>query len=439
MHMNEEYYLILSILQSGLLIGLLVFVFKSQQDQKQIIKYLNQIDELKSTIKELNHTLDQSFKENRSEFTSALKDNRIEMASSLNSFQLVVQRSIQELNQLQSEKFDRLNSMLLQSLDHVRTQVEKQLSLIQKDNNQRLEEMRMTVDEKLQASVEKRFTESFKLISERLDKVQQGLGEMQTLATGVGDLKKVLMNVKTRGNLGEIQLKNILEQVLSRNQYIENASVNQTADRVEFAIKLPGQGDEDHPLLLPIDSKFPIEDYQRLLDAYENNTAVDQAVKAFETAVKKNAKDIHSKYINPPVTTDFAIMFVPTEGLYAEILRINGLFEQLQRDMKITIVGPSNLVAFLSSLQMGFKTLAIEKRSSEVWQLLGSIKNEFSQFGGILDRTKKKLQEATNVIDQANTRTRVIQRKLKDVESLETTTPYEIEELDESDEPDELV
>ncbi len=439
MHMNEEYYLILSILQSGLLIGLLVFVFKSQQDQKQIIKYLNQIDELKSTIKELNHTLDQSFKENRSEFTSALKDNRIEMASSLNSFQLVVQRSIQELNQLQSEKFDRLNSMLLQSLDHVRTQVEKQLSLIQKDNNQRLEEMRMTVDEKLQASVEKRFTESFKLISERLDKVQQGLGEMQTLATGVGDLKKVLMNVKTRGNLGEIQLKNILEQVLSRNQYIENASVNQTADRVEFAIKLPGQGDEDHPLLLPIDSKFPIEDYQRLLDAYENNTAVDQAVKAFETAVKKNAKDIHSKYINPPVTTDFAIMFVPTEGLYAEILRINGLFEQLQRDMKITIVGPSNLVAFLSSLQMGFKTLAIEKRSSEVWQLLGSIKNEFSQFGGILDRTKKKLQEATNVIDQANTRTRVIQRKLKDVESLETTTPYEIEELDVSDEPDELV
>jgi DNA recombination protein RmuC len=434
--MNEEYYLILSILQSGLLIGLLVFVFKSQQDQKQVIKYLNQIDDLRNAIKELNHTLDQSFKENRSEFTSAIKDNRTEMASSLNRFQLVVQRSILELNQLHSEKFDRLNTMLLQSLDHVRTQVETQLSLIQKDNNQRLEEMRMTVDEKLQASVEKRFTESFKLISERLDKVQQGLGEMQTLATGVGDLKKVLMNVKTRGNLGEIQLKNILEQVLSRNQYIENASVNHTADRVEFAIKLPGQGDEDHPLLLPIDSKFPIEDYQRLLDAYENNTAVDQAVKSFETAVKKNAKDIHSKYINPPITTDFAIMFVPTEGLYAEILRINGLFEQLQRDMKITIVGPSNLVAFLSSLQMGFKTLAIEKRSSEVWQLLGSIKHEFSQFGTILDHTKKKLQEATNVIDKANTRTRVIQRKLKDVESLETTVPYEIEDLDE---PDELV
>ena len=430
--MNEEYYVILSIIQLGLLIGLLVFVFKSQQDQKQMMKYLNQIEDLKSAIKELNHTLDQSFKENRSEITSALKDNRVEMASSLGSFQLVVQRSIQELNQLQSEKFDRLNSMLLQSLEHVRTQVETQLTLIQKDNNQRLEEMRITVDEKLQASVEKRFTESFKLISERLDKVQQGLGEMQTLATGVGDLKKVLTNVKTRGNLGEIQLKNILEQVLSRNQYIENASVNQTLDRVEFAIKLPGQGDQEQPLLLPIDSKFPIEDYQRLLDAYENNVAVDQAVKAFEAAVKKNAKDIQSKYINPPVTTDFAIMFVPTEGLYAEILRINGLFEQLQRDMKITIVGPSNLVAFLSSLQMGFKTLAIEKRSSEVWQLLGSIKNEFSQFGGILDRTKKKLQEATNVIDQANTRTRVIQRKLKNVESLETTS-YEIEEMDDSE------
>ena len=426
--MNDKFYLILSIIQSGLIIALLVFVFKSLQDQKQTMKQLDQIDDLKSIVKELNQTLEKSFRENRVEFTSALKDNRLEITNSLNNFQMVVQRSIQELNQLQSEKFDRLNSILIQSLDQVRTQVEKQLNSIQKDNNQRLEEMRMTVDEKLQASVEKRFNESFKLISERLDKVQQGLGEMQTLATGVGDLKKVLMNVKTRGNLGEIQLKNILEQVLTNNQYIENASVNNTADRVEFAIKLPGQSDDDQPLLLPIDSKFPIEDYQRLLDAYENNTSIDQAVKAFETAVKKNAKDIHSKYINPPITTDFAIMFVPTEGLYAEILRINGLFEQLQRDLKITIVGPSNLVAFLSSLQMGFKTLAIEKRSSEVWQLLGSIKNEFSQFGGILDRTKKKLQEATNVIDKANTRTRVIQRKLKDVESLETTIPFEIEE-----------
>ncbi len=244
---------------------------------------------------------------------------------------------------------------------------------------------------------------------------------MQNLASGVGDLKKVLTNVKTRGNMGEIQLGNILEQILSPEQYIQNAAVKEgSMQRVEFAVKLPGT--EDKPVLLPIDSKFPNEDYQRLLEAYdnasENQKDIESAAKQFENSVKKNAKDIKDKYINPPFTTDFAIMFVPTEGLYAEILRKTGLFELLQRDYRITVVGPTNLVAFLSSLNMGFRTLAIEKRSSEVWQILGATKTEFGKFGDILEKTKKKLVEATNVIDQAGVRTRAIERKLGTVQEL---------------------
>ena len=254
--------------------------------------------------------------------------------------------------------------------------------------------------------------------------MHKGLGEIQTLASGVGDLKKVLTNVKTRGTLGEIQLGAILEQFLSPEQYICNAQVKQNSlERVEFAIKLPGRNEQDKPLLLPIDSKFPIEDYQRLIDMYDNMSnypagEVDSVSKQFEAAVKKNAKDIRDKYINPPDTTDFAIMFVPTEGLYAEILRRVGLLEILQRNFKITVVGPSNLVAFLSSLQMGFRTLAIEKRSSEVWELLSAVKTEFGNFGVILDKTKKKLQEATNVIDKAGVRSRAIERKLRNVQEL---------------------
>jgi len=284
--------------------------------------------------------------------------------------------------------------------------------------------MRKVVDEKLQETVEKRFNESFKMISERLEQVQKGLGEMQALATGVGDLKKVLSNVKTRGNLGEIQLGAILEQILSPEQYQQNVAVkNGSMERVEFAIKLPGKNNDDKSLMLPIDSKFPNEDYQRLIDAYDNIANlnpkdVEAISKQFENSVKKNAKDIRDKYINPPVTTDFAIMFVPTEGLYAEILRRTGLFETLQRDFKITVVGPTNLVAFLSSLQMGFKTLAIEKRSSEVWEVLGAVKTEFGRFGDILDKTKKKLQEATNVIDKAGVRSKAIERKLRTVQEL---------------------
>ena len=314
------------------------------------------------------------------------------------------------------------------SMKEIRETIERRLKIIGDDNAKRLEEMRKTVDEKLQESVEKRFNESFKMISERLEQVHRGLGEMQTLASGVGDLRRVLTNVKTRGNLGEIQLGAILEQILSPEQYIHNAAVKEgSLERVEFAVCLPGN--DNKPLLLPIDSKFPIEDYQRLQDAYETNVDIDAVARQFESAVKKNAKDIRDKYINPPVTTDFAIMFVPTEGLYAEILRRNGLFELLQRDYKITVVGPTNTAAFLSSLQMGFRTLAIEKRSSEVWELLGGVKTEFGKFGDVIDRVKNKLDAASKEIDNVGVRSRQIERKLRSVEELPSAedSPKQIE------------
>lgn len=373
----------------------------------------------------------------REELNRQLRDNRQELAMVLKNFQDILQSSLLELNRMQSEKFDSLSTRQQDLLEKVREAIEKRLESIQNNNEKKLEEMRVTVDEKLQASVEKRFNESFKLISERLDMVQQGLGEMQSLATGVGDLKRVLTNVKTRGTLGEIQLGTILEQVLSPTQYEINAQCKpDSAERVEYAIIMPGRSSDDKPVLLPIDSKFPMEDYQRLVEAYDSNTNLESVLKSFENSVKKNAKDIQSKYLNPPVTTDFGIMFVPTEGLYAEILRRPGLFEYVQRENKITVVGPSNLVAFLSSLQMGFRTLAIEKRSSEVWELLSAVKTDFGTFGTVLDKTKKKLQEATNVIDAASTRSRAIERRLRNVQTLPTSTVLEIESTEQEDAED---
>lgn len=286
---------------------------------------------------------------------------------------------------------------------------------------EQLKDMRKTVDENLKDTVEKRFNESFKLISERLEQVHKGLGEMQQLASGVGDLKRVLTNVKTKGNLGEIQLGAILEQVLSPNQYEEQASVKGERERVDFVIKLPDKNSADKFLLLPIDSKFPTEDYGRLLDAYEAGVSEEEHKKinaAFEAAVKKCAKDISEKYINPPVTTDFAIMFVPAEGLYAEIVRRTSLFETLQRQYKVTVVGPANLSAFLSSLQMGFRTLAIERRSNEVWEVLGAVKTEFGKYGELMDKIKFKIESAAKEIDNVSVRSRAIERKLRDVQEI---------------------
>lgn len=374
----------------------------------------------------LTKSFDEKTQKLQEQIDKSAKENRQEQAFSLKSFEDKFTQNVKEFNELQKEKFEDLISKQEQikngtdaKLKEIRETVEKKLQSLSDDNSKKLEEMRKTVDEKLHETVEKRFNESFKVIGERLEQVHRGLGEMQTLAAGVGDLKKVLTNVKTRGSMGEIQLGAILEQIFSPDHYEHNAIVKDgSQERVEYVINLPGQRDDNKPLLLPIDSKFPNEDYQRLIEAYDQAADIDAASKLFEASVKKSAKDIRDKYINPPVTTDFAIMFVPTEGLYAEILRRTGLFESLRRDYKITVVGPANLVAFLQSLQMGFKTLAIQKRSSEVWEVLGAVKTEFGTFGDMLEKTKKKLQEATNTIDKAGVRSRAIERKLKTVQEL---------------------
>lgn len=303
-----------------------------------------------------------------------------------------------------------------------RTMIDTRLKNIQEDNSKRLDEMKKTVDEKLQESVDKHFNESFKLISERLEQVHKGLGEMQNLAAGVGDLKKVLTNVKTRGNLGEIQLTAILEQYLAPDQYVANVStVPNSRELVEFAVKMPGKLNEK-PVLLPIDSKFPVEDYSRLLESYEQfprmSPELKKAQDLFARTVKKCAQDIHDKYLYPPLTTAFGMMFVPSEGIYAEILRIPGLFEQIQQEFKIAVVGPSNLVAFLNALQLGFKTLAIEKRSNEVWNILGAVKTEFRKFGEEMDSTRKSLQSVVNHVEKIGTRSRALERQLRDVHEL---------------------
>lgn len=312
-------------------------------------------------------------------------------------------------------------------LDKLREGVDARLLLIQEDNARKLEQMRATVDEKLHDTLEKRLGESFKLVSERLELVQRGLGEMQSLASGVGDLKKVLTNVKTRGTFGEIQLASLLEQILAPGQYDSNVETRQgSGQRVEFALKLPGRdGTPEGMVWLPLDAKFPQEDYLRLVEAQEaaDLNAAAESKKQLDRAVREMARTIRDKYLDPPHTTDFGVMFLPTEGLYAEVLRLPGLFEALQRDYKVMVAGPTTLAALLNSLQMGFRTLAIEKRSAEVWNLLGAVRTEFSKFGTILEKTRKKLVEAGNHIDQAAIRTRVIERKLRDVQDIPHSGP----------------
>jgi DNA recombination protein RmuC len=316
-----------------------------------------------------------------------------------------------------------------QRLENVRRTLEENLARLQQDNAAKLEQMRQTVDEKLHATLEKRLSESFRQVSERLELVHKGLGEMQSLAAGVGDLKKVLSGVKTRGVMGEVQLGALLEQVLTREQYEKNVATRPgSRERVEFAIKMPGHGTQ--PLWLPIDAKFPLEDYQRLQAAQEagDPAAVEQAAKALEARVRFEAKAIAEKYVEAPHTTEFALLYLPFEGLYAEVLRRPGLFEQLQRDLRVTVCGPTTLSALLNSLQMGFRTLAIEKRSSEVWTVLGAVKSEFGRFAEVLANTKRQLQSVTNSIDQAETRTRQIERKLKDVEGAPDSAAEALEE-----------
>ena len=320
--------------------------------------------------------------------------------------------------------------------DQVTATLNERLGAIQADSAQKLEEMRKTVDEKLHATLEQRLGESFKQVSDRLEQVHRGLGEMQTLATGVGDLKRVLTNVKSRGTWGEVQLGALIEQTLTIDQYSKNISTRPgSRDLVEFAIRLPGQ-DASSPVWLPVDAKFPVEDYQRLMDAQDRADLVEMesSAKALENRIKSEAKTIREKYVEPPYTTDFAILFLPTEGLYAEVMRRQGLLEALQRDYRVTVAGPSTFSALLNSLHMGFKTLAIEKRSSEIWNTLGQIKMEFGKFGEVIDATKKKLEAATKSFDAVDVRTRQINKKLSGVEAL----PLGITPLLESEEVEDV-
>ena len=307
-------------------------------------------------------------------------------------------------------------------MDGLRAGVEQKLKDIQDDNTKKIDQMRHTVDEKLQGTLERRLGESFKLVSDRLELVHKGLGEMQTLASGVGDLKKVLTNVKTRGTWGEVQLGNLLEQILTSDQYEQNVATKPGGgERVEYAIRLPGRsGEHDAPVWLPIDSKCPQEDYLRLVEAAERGDAegVKESGKQLEVRIKACGKDISQRYLSPPNTTDFGILFVPTEGLFAEILRSPGLTEYLQRECRVMVAGPTTLAALLNSLQMGFRTLAIEKRSSEVWHVLSAVKTEFGKFGAVFEKVKKKLGEAANTIDEASVRTRAMERKLRTVDEL---------------------
>jgi DNA recombination protein RmuC len=346
---------------------------------------------------------------------------RLELAATLAHNQ---QASVQQLDAMR-QQMATLTESNAQRMVEVRATLETKIRDLQTDNGARLEEMRKTVDEKLHATLETRLTESFRQVSDRLEKVHQGLGEMQQLAIGVGDLKRVLTNVKTRGTWGEVQLEMLLEQVLTVDQYAKNVeTIPGTGARVEFAIKLPGSSEDGVPVWLPIDAKFPKEQYERLVEAAERADAdgVLQAGRELERAVRGEAKTICEKYLSPPLTTDFAILFLPTEGLYAEVMRRPGLADDLQRTLRVSIAGPSTLSAILNSLQMGFRTLALEKRSSEVWQVLGAVKTEFGKFGTVLSNTRLTLEKAAKSIESAEVRSRQMARKLKSVEALPSET-----------------
>ncbi|MCE2658119.1 MAG: DNA recombination protein RmuC [Rubrivivax sp.] len=341
--------------------------------------------------------------------------------------QQAMESSLRRANELLVDQLQRLQEAQERRHADMRQGVEQRLTALQEGNEKKLDQMRAMVDEKLHATLEQRLGESFKLVADRLDQVHKGLGDMQNLARDVGSLNRVLTNVKTRGVFGEVQLAALLEQVFTPEQYAANVeTVPGSGARVEFALRLPGRGDSAQPLWLPIDAKFPREDHERLLDAQEraDAPAAEAAARAIETRLRLEARTIREKYIAAPYTTDFAILFVPTESLYAELLRRPGLSESLQREHHIVLAGPTTLLATLSSLQMGFRTLALEKRSAEVWQVLGAVKTEFLKFGEVMDKTRRKLQEASNTIESAQTRTRAMERTLRQVEAMpQAATP----------------
>ena len=415
-----------------------------------------QLKEIETTILKFDNALERTersikdeFQRNRTETNEISKTNREELSNSLKSFEANFSENIKDLNELLRQKFGDFNKQQIdinkQATDNIKeveNTIEKQLKSIREDNTKQLDEMRKTVDEKLQTTLEKRLGESFKQVSDRLEQVHKGLGEMQTIATGVGDLKKVLSNVKTRGVLGEYQLENILEQILTPDQYAKNVATKKGSQaNVEFALKLPGK-ESGKEVWMPIDSKFPIEDYHVLLDAFEkgDKNEIEISQKVLIKKIESFAKDISEKYIDPPHTTDFGIMFLPVESLYAEVLRHPGLFEILQRKYKITVTGPTTLSALLNSLQMGFRTLAVQKRSSEVWDILKAVKFEFKEFSGVLSKVHKQLNTASGTLETLRTtRTNVLERKLKDVETFTSIESKEILELPDDNIAEDLI
>lgn len=391
-----------------LLIVTLQILLRPGKDNTNTDKELKRLlDEMQRSFERIEKNFREDFRLNREESRVVAKDNREELLRSMNEFREAFDRGIASFNSLQREKFANLD---------------EQQRLLVANTEKRLEEIRITVDEKLQKTLNERISQSFRLVTEQLENVQKGLGEMQTLAQDVGGLKRVLSNVKTRGNIGEIQLSMLLEQILAPEQYDANVHTRKGSDAVvEFAVKLPGRDDVREFVYLPIDAKFPKDVYEQLLNAYDNADpqAIETAGKLLETTIKKMAKDISDKYLAPPATTDFGIMFLPFEGIYAEVVRRSALLEELQRTYKVVVTGPTTLAAILNSLQMGFRTLAIQKHSGEVWTILGAVKKEFEKVGGMLEKAQRNLQAASGQIDEVlGTRTRAIQRKLKDVDTL---------------------
>ena len=377
---------------------------------------------------DLRGLIEQKLEQNIGQQSDSAKVLREELGGNFERLGIGVKESLAETGRVQLERLENVTTALgvlteksEKAQESLRLTVEGRLDAIRQDNAVKLDAMRQTVDEKLQGTLEQRLGASFKLVSDQLEQVFRGIGEMQSLATGVGDLKKMLSNVKMRGTWGEVSLGNLLEQVLTADQYERNVEVKPGSNqRVEYAIKLPGGDDGDAQLWLPIDAKFPNEDYEKLVDASERGDveAVEAASKAVEMRIRSSAKDICEKYVHPPHSTDFAVLFLPTEGLFAEVIRRPGLVDALQRECRIVITGPTTLMALLNSLRMGFRTLAIQKRSSEVWQVLAAVKTEFGKYGEVLDKVQQKLHEASNTIDKVSVRRRAIDRRLRGVEIL---------------------
>ena len=396
------------IIIAGLLIVIVLqVVWRPRKDGREQETLEKLFAEMQRSFERIEKNFREDFRLNREESRLVAKDNREELAASLRAFQESFERGIASFNQLQKEKFAALDERQREWVNHA---------------EKRLEEIRQTVDEKLQQTLNERISQSFRLVNEQLANVQKGLGEMQSLAQDVGGLKRVLSNVKTRGNIGEIQLSMLLEQLLAPEQYEANVHTRKGSDAVvEFAVKLPGKDDAREFVYLPIDAKFPKDVYEQLLDAYDaaDPQQIEFAGKQLEATIKKMAKDISEKYLAPPATTDFGIMFLPFEGIYAEVVRRSALLEDLQRTYKVVVTGPTTLAAILNSLQMGFRTLAIQKHSGEVWTILGAVQKEFEKIGGMLEKAQRNLQTASGQIEEVlGTRTRAIQRRLKDVDTL---------------------